>query len=289
MGLKGKFNLVLSLMFLMGLTVSGYVSYNLLHKNARAEIVRNAELMLATSMSIRGYTINQIRPLLTDQVDRHFLPQTVPAYAATETIEDLRKTYPEYSYKEATLNPTNLRNLASGWEINVVDRFRQDDALTKIVDERDSNNGRLLYIAKPIKITNAACLSCHSEPDAAPQTMLDLYGRINGFGWKHNETVGAQIVTVPMTLPIENANKAFLVFMISLFTIFVLVFIALNIMLNKLIIAPIIEMSETADKVSTGNFNIAEFDDSGKDEISLLYRSFNRMRRSLEQAMKLIG
>jgi hypothetical protein len=43
-------------------------------------------------------------------MDKQFLPQTVPAYAATETLAQLRKKYPNYDYKEATLNPTNPRD-----------------------------------------------------------------------------------------------------------------------------------------------------------------------------------
>ena len=289
MGLRAKFNLVLILMFLVGLGISGYVSYSLLQKNARAEVIRNAELMLATAMSIRSYTVNQVRPLLADQLTQVFHPQTVPAYAATETIQDLRTKYPHYAYKEATLNPTNPRDLAEGWEIEVIDKFRKSDELTNVVGERYTADGRILYIANPIKISNPACLACHSEPSAAPASMLKLYGRINGFGWEYNEIVGAQIVSVPMTLPIQNANQAFLTFMISLFSIFFLVFVTLNLMLNRLIITPIVKMSESADKVSVGDFSVPELHSEGKDEISLLSTSFNRMRRSLEKALKMIS
>ena len=42
MGLRLKFNLVLLLVFVLGLGVTGYVSYELLHRNARDEVLRNA-------------------------------------------------------------------------------------------------------------------------------------------------------------------------------------------------------------------------------------------------------
>jgi protein-histidine pros-kinase len=47
-------------------------------------------------------------------------------------------------------------------------------------------------------------------------------------------------------------------------------------------------MSEAANDISTGNMDIPEFSEKGGDEISLLARSFNRMRRSLEKAIELI-
>jgi protein-histidine pros-kinase len=47
-------------------------------------------------------------------------------------------------------------------------------------------------------------------------------------------------------------------------------------------------MSEAADKISQGDFNVPEFVKKGGDEISGLGTSFNRMRRSLQKALKLI-
>ena len=77
---------------------------------------------------------------------------------------------------------------------------------TELVGERDTPTGRALYLARPIQITNAACLVCHSTVEAAPKTMIDLYGPANGFGWKMNEVIGAQVVSVPMSVPIARAN-----------------------------------------------------------------------------------
>ena len=56
-------------------------------------------------------------------------------------------------------------------------------------------------------------------------------------------SIGAQIVSVPMALAVANANRAFYTFMISLATVFVVLFIILNIMLSLLIVRPIRRMS----------------------------------------------
>ena len=157
-----------------------------------------------------------------------------------------------------------------------------------VVGERDTPTGRSLYVARPIQIKNPACLACHSVPAAAPPSMIKVYGESNGFGWKVNEIIGAQVVSVPMSVPIANANRAFYTFMGSLFGVFLLVFIVLNVMLDWIVVRPISRMSEAADKVSVGDFDVPEFPEQGKDEVSRLASSFNRMRRSLEQAMKLI-
>ncbi|HYA19900.1 MAG TPA: DUF3365 domain-containing protein [Burkholderiales bacterium] len=288
MGLRMKFNLVLLAVFLLGFGVTGWISYELLQRNARDEVVRNAELMMETALAIRGYTINQVAPNLQMQLMRVFLPQSVPAYAATQTINELRKKYPDYAYKEALLNPTNPRNRTTDWEADLVHDFRNNVDKKEITGERDTPTGRSLYIARPMQIKNESCLVCHSVPSAAPASMIKLYGEANGFGWKMNEIVGAQIVSVPMSLPITNAQHAFRTFMISLFAVFAVVFIVLNLMLSWMIVRPIQKMSKAADRVSTGDFAIDEFSDGGKDEIGLLGASFNRMRRSLQKAMQMI-
>lgn len=288
MRLRLKFNLVLIVVFLVGFVATGAVSYELLQRNARDEILRDAGLMMETALSVRKYTVNQIKPELIKVIDETFLPQTVPAYAATEVFSEMRKNYPDYSYKEATLNPTNPRDRATDWETDIVNHFRQVADDKEIVAERDSPTGRQLYIARPIRISNPECLQCHTTADASPPSMIKVYGSANGFGWKLNEVVGAQVVTVPMEVPRGNADRAFFTFMSSLAAIFVVIFLALNMMLSSLILRPIRRLSEVADKVSTGDFSEPEFPEQGRDEVAVLSSSFNRMRRSLEKAMQMI-
>jgi protein-histidine pros-kinase len=288
MGLRLKFNLVLLIVFLVGLGVAGWVSRDLLIRNARDEVARHAGLMMEAALAVRGYTVNQVRPHLELQLMRTFLPQSVPAFAATETMTELRKKYPDYFYKEATLNPTNPRNRSADWETDLVQEFRNRGSVKEVVGERDTPTGRALYIARPIQITNPACLGCHTTPELAPATMVKLYGPSNGFGWKLNEIIGAQIVSVPMALPLQNAQRAFYTFMGSLVAVFALVFLALNVMLSWLIVKPIAHLSRATDQVSTGNFDIPEFPETGTAEIALLARAFNRMRRSLQKAMQMI-
>ena len=288
MGLRMKFNLVLLAVILAGIGVTGWISHELLQRNARDEVVRNAELMMESTLAIRGYTVNQVAPLLQLQLLRVFLPQSVPAYAATETINELRKKYPEYTYKEATLNPTNPRDRTTDWEADLVHTFRNNADKKELIGERDTPTGRTLYIARPLQIKSEACLVCHTVPSAAPASMIKLYGEAHGFGWKMNEIIGAQVVSVPMSLPIKNAERAFAAFMASLFAVFAIVFIVLNLMLSWMIVRPIRTMSKVADQVSTGNFEMEEFSEHGKDEVAVLGASFNRMRRSLQKAMQMI-
>lgn len=288
MKLVWKFNLVLLGIFVIGVGVAAAVSHRVLQANAREEIIQNARLMMEAALSSRTYTNTQIKPLLETQLKYTFLPQTVPAYAATEVFNDLRKKHPDYGYKEATLNPTNPRDRASDWEADIVQMFRRVPATEEVVGERDTPTGRALYLARPIQITSAACLACHSTIEAAPRTMLDLYGNANGFGWRMNEVIGAQVVSVPMSVPIQRANRTFRTFMLSLAGIFLVAFVLLNVMLHMMVIRPVTRLAAVADQVSLGNFDAGEFRRRGKDEIGVLTDALGRMKTSLVQAMKML-
>ena len=288
MGLRLKFNVVLVLVFGLGLGVAGALSRRILEANARDEVVRNADLMMGAALAVRSYTNRQIAPNLELQMMRTFLPQSIPAYAATETFEALRQQHPEYSYKEAVLNPTNPRDKAVEWEADIISQFRNDPERKEFSGARETPTGTSLYLARPIRITDPGCLRCHTTSDVAPASMVKLYGTANGFGWKQGETVGAQLVSVPMRVSLAKADKAFRTFMGALVLVFVAAFLALNIALSVLIIRPIIRMASAADQVSTGNFSVPELAATGRDEITVLATSFNRLRRSLEKAMHLL-
>ncbi len=288
MGLRFKFNLVLLLTCLAGIGAAGYFSHQLLQQHAREEVLDVARIMMESAIAVRGYTVNEIKPLLKVQQRRSFISQTVPAYAASQYVKRLQEKHPEYSYKEATLNPTNPANRATEWESDIVSYFRNQDKATEIVGERDTPTGRHLYMGRPIRITNPECLSCHSTPSAAPATLIATYGDSNGFGWKEQEVVGAQIVSVPMSLPLARATETFNTFMITLVSVFVVTAVILNVMLHFIIIKPVRAMSAKADEISMGNLDVDELSVSGKDEISSLGRSFNRMHRSLNNAVKML-
>jgi len=283
-----KFNLVFIVIFLLGLLVAGKVSHTLLQNNARDEIIQNARVMMEAALAQRTYTITQIKPLLDNQMIYSFLPQTVPAYSATETFNIIHKKFPDYSYKEATLNPTNPRDRTTDWEADIVNQFRDGRAKVELIGERDTPTGRSLYLAHPIQIKDKGCLKCHSTVDVAPRTMIEQYGNANGFGWKMDEIIGAQVISVPTKVARTRADQAFKIFMISLTAVFLFIFVALNLMLTFIVIRPVTQLAAMADKVSLGDFDTPAFKATRNDEIGRLAASFGRMKTSLEKAMKML-
>jgi protein-histidine pros-kinase len=291
MKLLVKFNLMVGLVLGAGLVVAAAVSHQFLQNGAREEVLRQARLMIQAMQSARDYTTRQIKPLLVNEAahQESFLPQTVPAFAATENFAQLRVSYPDYAYKEAVLNPTNPRDRAVDWEADIINAFRSHPGGEKeLVGERDTPTGRSLYMARPIQ-AGPPCLECHSVPGAAPPAMLRRYGSDNGFGWQPNEIVGAQIVSVPMALPVKMANQAFTTLVSCLAGVFLASLVLLDALLLVGVVRPLRRLATMADQISVGQVDMPELPTNGNDEIAVLAGSFNRMRRSLDRAMKMLG
>lgn len=289
MKLLTKFNLVLLLLFGASGVIISHLAYQFLMRNARDQVLQQAELMMASAKSTRDYTSEQVKPLLlkNPEHETNFLPQTVPAFAAISLFNSMRKSYPDYSYREATLNPTNLIDRAEDWEADIIHYFADRPGEKKLVNERETPAGRYLYVAKPMMATQS-CLECHSTPDVAPAAMIKTYGPQNGFGWKLNQVIAAQIVNVPMSVPIQVADQAYHNLIFFLIATFLLTILALDTALYLIVIRPLQRVSQAADRISKGDTDLPELDVSGRDEIADVTASFNRMHVSLAKALKML-
>jgi protein-histidine pros-kinase len=153
---------------------------------------------------------------------------------------------------------------------------------------RETPRGPFLTLARPFRLTDRACLACHSTPAAAPATMVDLYGNGNGFGWTLNDVIGAQIVSVPMSVALTRANRSLVAFVASLSAVFLVILVVLNVLLHFFILRPIQQITTLARDVSGGKLDVPEYQVKGSDEIASLGRSFNLMHQSLQSAMRLL-
>ncbi|GAB1540531.1 DUF3365 domain-containing protein [Scytonema sp. NUACC21] len=287
--LKQKFTILLIVILVTGVSLSGIVLSTILGRNARDEITSTALSLIDTISSVREYTITQITPELTDELTERFLPQTVAAYSAREVFEILRKKaeYRDFFYKEATLNPTNLRDKADGFETQLVESFRKDKSLKQKSGFRSLPGGDVFYIARPLAVSKESCLVCHGAPEAAPKTMIERYGAVSGFHWHLNEIVAAQIVSLPASKVIEKANQSLLLMVGLVSTVFLAVIFIVNLFLNKEVILPLKRITRVAEEVSTGHMDV-DFEQVSNDEIGNLAKAFKRMKLSLDMAMKRI-
>ncbi len=289
MKLLTKFNLILLGIFGAGGLLISLAADSFLIGNARREVLDEARLMMASATSVRDYTSSDLSPLL-EQNPRHrvrFLAETVPAYGATTTFKNLHVKYPDYTYKEATLNPTNPEDRAADWEADIIQNLRDHPGQGQTIGERQTPTGPSLYLASPI-VSVHSCLECHGVPAAAPKAMLAVYGSANGFGWKENEIVGAQIISVPTSVPVAIAAQAFHRLLFFLILTLAVTVIALDVGVYWLVIRPVKLVSVAADRVSKGERHVPPLVVTGSDEIATVTSSFNRMQLSLAKALAML-
>jgi len=267
-----KFNLVLAIVFAIAIAATAAVSRDLLQRNARDEIWQDAKLLIDSALAVREYTSTNIAPLLETQIRYEFRPEMVSAFSALEVLRKLREANPEYKqflYREATLNPTNPVDKAVEWEADIVTAFRNGTVKPPLSGERDTPNGRMLFLAKPLK-AGRACLRCHDTAELAPQTMIAKYGSANGFGWKVDEIIGAQIVQIPVAAAEARAEATFRVFMGAVLAVLLGIAAILNGLLWWGFIRPVTKLSALADEISLGAVDSADFVARSRDEIGAL-------------------
>ncbi|BDI18950.1 histidine kinase [Nostoc cf. commune SO-36] len=254
-----KFNLLLILVFIVSILGSGVALSSVLQGRAQNEVTSQAQILIQMVNAVRDYTQNRINPLLEPRLETNptFMPEVVPTFSSKEVFENFRKKseYKNFFHKDATLNPTNLADKADKFETQLVERFRSEPNTLEITGFRNLSEQEVFYIARPLKITQAKCLRCHSTPDQAPKTQLATYGSENGFGWQLNQIVSAQIISVPSQEIFANAKRTWVLIMGLLIAIFAIVVFLINFLIKKYVILRIRKIEKIAQKVSVGDMS----------------------------------
>ncbi|GAB4364398.1 MAG: hypothetical protein Kow00121_00010 [Elainellaceae cyanobacterium] len=286
-----QFTLLLTLIFLGGIILSGVTLSQAMQRKAEDEIATKAEILTETMNAVRTYTSEHIAPLLRDQLETapKFISEVVPAFSAGQVFENFR-SQPEYRnffYKEATLNPTNLKDKADEFETQIVEQFRQQPDLSQISGYRNLGGVKQFFTARPLVVKNASCLECHSSPAIAPKSQLASFGAENGFGWQLNEIVAAQTIYVPSDQVFARGNQYLALTMGIFVSIFAAIALLINWLLKRRVIHPIKQLTAIARNMTTNAMTaeqVSEFNSPAitkvsrrADEPGQLARAFQHM------------
>jgi len=282
----------LSAIFALSILVAVLLLNQLFGAEARSQIEHHSAFFMDAMLAVREYTSKDVSPIVAplNQGPGLFRAEAVPSYSAQTVFSYLKANpeYQDYSYREAALNPTNPLDKADGFEVDVIESFRDNPEVKVIAGSRQTPLGSMYYVARPIQIASESCLVCHSTPARAPASQLVAYGDSNGFGWQLNEIVGAQIVTVPQKAVFQAKDRSLFATAILFVLAFVVVGLVTNTVLNQLILRPMREISRKAEEASVTPVTVS-FEEHGRtDEIGMLARSFERMKQSLAISMQML-
>jgi HAMP domain-containing protein len=291
--LSQKLTAIICIIFVIGMMISGIFITFMVNQKAQQEVSTKATMLMETMNSVRDYTSKNITPKLNNLSTKEFLPEVVPAFSAHIVFENLRKNpkYREFLYRETALNPTNLSDKADSFEAGLIEQFRQDSKITEKTGFLSSTpriNNNVFYIARPLAVTQRSCLECHSTPSNAPKKMVAKYGNQNGFNWRLNEIIGAQIVFIPAEKVLSNAQELFVPIALVTLMIFGIAIIILHRWLQQQVIQPITKIAYTVESISMG-YTDQKLDSQRQDEIGILSRSIDRLGISLKMAIARIN
>ena len=272
------------LVFVFALVVGSATFYFFFNAATMRHVEDEARTLLSLAMASRSYTIENISPLLSQLPDDTFHAEQVPSFAAQTLFRSIIVDETNYTYREAALNPTNPLDQADKFEAELIAEFRRNSDSTETQGVRQIEGAATFYIARPITISNQACLECHSTPNAAPPAMLALYGDKNGFGWKMDETIGIQILTVPVEDEFRSIYELVAIFFAMLVTLFIVVSLMVTLPLQRNVIQPLRRLAEVADRSSLRDDN-APLPEGGAGEIQQLSAAISRLRASLNVSM----
>ncbi|MDD2882515.1 MAG: DUF3365 domain-containing protein [Rhodoferax sp.] len=287
MRIETRFAWIIGFCFCFGVSVAGYISYKLESRQAHDEIKLKANMLLEAALAVRAYTGNDVAPVLQTLQDNDFHAAQVPSFAAQNTMARLAQKFPDYKYRESSLNPTNLNDRASDWEVGLLREFQADAKLLELDGEIGSGKNQRFYLARPIRMSSSACMQCHSTAAAAPVAMVAKYGPVNGFGWKMGDVVGLQLMEVPTAPAREKAFNSVLVTIGSLTCVFVLSAAVFLLLLRRHVTDPLEMLTRVAHAASLdergGSASLAMVGGQFGD----LQQAIVRLRTSVDRAMRL--
>ncbi|HBE19194.1 MAG TPA: histidine kinase [Cyanobacteria bacterium UBA11149] len=293
MKLQTRLSLIVIVIFVGGLVISGGAAYLLEKRHAETNTVKTAEMLMSTASAARSYTSDRLQPLLSQLKTDQFIPETIPSYAAQQLFTRLGDEYKSYTYAERVLNPTNPKDLAEGWQVEIVQEFINNPNLKQLVNQRTTLQGQdTLYVAQPIKVASPKCLTCHSTPDKAPPAQIKTYGSENGFGWKLNEIIGARIISIPTAVPQKQAKESIYSYLLLIASIFLIAYTAISILVQNWIVKPLDNITHLLEEISLSRVAStdqkmmnSQLPDGRSDEFGKLSKSVNRLLISLNKAL----
>lgn len=278
-----RFNVILFLFYLVSILVAAPVVYWVTERQVYEQADRELAVLVDMVRSIQGYVAKNLRPFLIEKGLFHS-PGFSGIVATSLVAENFKKLQPGYYIKNSSDNPLNPQNSPQPLEDELLRKFRNNRSLDGATEVGLLNGNAMLVSAAP-KLSAKGCLKCHGEPDKAPAEITGQYGTTSGYNYKLDDVVGVSVVGVPLGDVRALALERSVIVVVMLTALFAVIFIAINVMVKRSLLAPILEIAQTAKDISQGRME-TPVEVSRNDEIGDLSQAIELLRRSFLAAMK---
>jgi signal transduction histidine kinase/CheY-like chemotaxis protein len=283
MKLRTKFCGTIVLLFLSTLGVTAGMLIDHQRRAMLQDVENRAETVLSFGESCREYARNVLSPAVRKHTKVLIFEADSSTFVARGTFEIFRERMPQYSFREASLNPLNLENQADAQEAQLIQRFQENPEIQEQKGYWQKDGHEVFYVARPIVVRHV-CLRCHASPATAPREVVDSYGDQHGYGWKEGDRSSAILVTVPSE-DIRAQQASMMWKVLGIFSVAALVLVTLFYFLFERLVQRRIRSAARVMEQVVGDPTVpARIPDRARDEIGAMAASFNCMADSLRES-----
>ena len=288
LSLTRKFLLGVGVIVVFFWAIFSYLIYVYLSEIYKTEAFSKTNLLYQQIQSTMHYIRSDLRPRMFHILpEKEFIKEAMSVSFITKSImEDFKKKHPNVRYRRVSTDPMNPANMATGRELEYLEMFRQNrkQGFWKGIIEQDG----IKYVvhAKPI-VMEQECLSCHGRPQDAPEVLRNAYGTSHGFNKQVGDIIGVEYLALPLDRTFEQISNLVMTIFIAGITGMVLMFIAINSLINLVAVRPLGQIRSFFRSVVDGDKGLdAKFEVKKEDEIGELAQSFNRMMDYLRSSQQ---
>ena len=284
MTLRVQINLIVAAVALPALLLLAFVLNNTAAASARAASGREAALLTALADTTARYVTDNVEPIVTTGNQRNlvFVPAATPFYAVQVEADLLQKRIPGVTLHRVVMDPVGAADRPDAWERQMIASLRATSDPRPVTVEQRTHGGERLLLVTPLTFSRGICATCYTSRGDAPPGVLDVFGTYPGFAFHQGEIVGITVASVPLR------KTSFWISIGVLLAFAFVLWSAFNIALQRCLLQPLDNVASIAEQVSLGQPSVAEFEEARSDEIGVVTRAFNRLRRSMESAIMLV-
>ena len=264
-----------------------YRIHTVAQRHAHEMVSQQAALALQFDLAIRKYVADNVRPIMEAHVlADNFIPETMStSYVARSVFDDVRQEFPDYILKFSSDDPRNPANLAGPDELRMIEYFNDNPDVDRWsgVIRLEGKEYSALFAARRMK---ESCLRCHGDPGDAPDSMLATYGRKAGFHRPVGEVVALDTVAIPLDR-FETQLLGGILWQSAIMLGGLVVLLAIiTLLFHRVVARRLKSMTRHFEQAAGGAEDqpLRPAPVTGRDEISRLGASFNRVAARLEHA-----
>ncbi|MBU2510022.1 DUF3365 domain-containing protein [bacterium] len=128
LSLKTQYYFGAAIILLVCCVGASWYQYQNLQNQAMTSVYQKTEIYLIAAASIRSYVKDVLRPKIREVLtsDQFVLEAMSTSYISRQIMNNLKESFPEFSYKRAAINPRNPVNGADQFEQTMLQRFYQN-------------------------------------------------------------------------------------------------------------------------------------------------------------------